>query len=72
MKIEIPDNCIIINGVCYEMTEDDKLECDGCVFNTPGKNGGCSADCPCLNIFNNEKGKFVLHSYLKLSNPKRL
>ena len=44
MKIEIPDNCIIINGECYEMTEDDKLECDGCVFNTPGKNGGCSAD----------------------------
>lgn len=72
MKIEIPENCIIINGVCYEMVEDDSLECKGCVFEQNPQHGGCNGKCPCINIFDNEKGKFVLHSYLKLSNPERL
>lgn len=57
MKIEIPENCIIINGICYEMIEDDSLECKGCVFEKNPQHFDCGY--PCINIFGNERGKFV-------------
>lgn len=59
MKTEIPKNCIIINGVCYEMIEDGSFECKGCVFERSPRHGGCDAECPCINIFGNDRGKFV-------------
>ena len=59
MKIEIPDNCIIINGECYEMVLDGTFECHGCVFEQNPQHGGCDGSCPCINIFGNERGKFL-------------
>lgn len=59
MKIEIPDNCIIINGVCYEMVEDDNFECKGCVFEKNPQHGCFDCGYPCTNIFGNERGKFL-------------
>lgn len=50
MKINIPDNCVIIAGVCYELVEGGDGDCEGCAFKN-GRVRGCDYYAPCVNIF---------------------
>lgn len=50
MKINIPENCIIINGVLYELVEQDNGDCVGCAFKKESSRG-CNYEAPCVNIF---------------------
>lgn len=50
MKINIPDNCVIIAGICYELVEKDDGDCEGCAFKKE-RGRGCNYEAPCVNIF---------------------
>jgi hypothetical protein len=55
MKINIPENCIIINGTIYEAVHDESPECEGCVF---CNNNTCYGNSPCTSIFSDWQIKF--------------
>ena len=57
MKINIPENCIIIAGVCYELIADGTEDCAGCVFKDENK-AGCEYEAPCINLFSEYSGVF--------------
>ena len=50
MKIEIPENCVIVAGVCYELVEKGDGDCVGCAFKKESSRG-CNFEAPCVNIF---------------------
>ena len=56
MKINIPENCIIINGTIYALV-DEGPDCTGCVFLDDNGNN-CDGEMPCVTIFSAYNGIF--------------
>jgi hypothetical protein len=56
MKINIPENCIIINGTIYALV-DEGPDCTGCVFKDENK-ASCEYGTPCITIFSAYNGIF--------------
>ena len=58
MKINIPENCIIINGTIYEAYRDEDPNCEGCEFDTNTVGRPCEYGFPCQIIFGEWQLKF--------------
>ena len=56
MKINIPKNCVIINGTCYEAVHIEDPDCDGCIFFEKYE---CECDGMCQKVFNDISVKFI-------------